>query len=150
VEDIPVLLINHLKSQATLTNLLGRDVFRVFPGDVPAKLRGEDIKPPWVTIELADGENNAAFDGPTTSWQVNLNIVVVASTQAIARQIWNAIHTVVHAKGAVTWATYLWVDSAQATAGRQVPLMEPDGSPSAWQQVVGELFLLCEVLPASV
>jgi hypothetical protein len=52
-------------------------------------------------------------------------------------------------KYSVTWGDRLWVGESSMTVGSQVPLLEADGSPSRWQQIVGELFLLCDVLPVS-
>lgn len=149
MDEIMPLLIRHLCDQTTLTDLLGRNPFKVFPGTVPAKVEGLEIKPPWVTLERGGWSEEMTFSGGTGDYTCPTSIVVVATTAALASQIYSAIHTVLNGKNNVLWSERLGVQECTLTDGRQVPLLEADGSLSSLQQIVGDMLLFCEVLPLS-
>jgi len=149
MDEIMTLLIRHLKEQKTLTDLLGRTTFKVFPGTVPVKVNGEEVKVPWVTLERAGWSEEMCFDGGTGDYTCPTAIVVVAGTAAEASGISSALQTVLNGAHNVTWGERLRVHECTVSDSRQVPLNEADGSLSSLQQLVGDMLLFCEVLPVS-
>lgn len=148
MDEIMTLFIRHLAGQTELTNCLGSSPFKVFPGTVPAKVSGEDVKAPWVTVERSGWSQEMTFSGPTGDYTCPTTIIVVAPTYKEAARIFEEIHTVVHGKHNVTWADRLRVQECTMGESRQVPLMEADGSLSTLQQLVGEMLLFCDIVPA--
>jgi len=143
------LLIKHLGDQKAVTDKIGRTPLRIFPGDVPLRVDGVEIKPPWVNFERSAWSEETTFTGGTGSYTCPTRVVVIAPTITQAGEIYQVIRDQLHAKWSQTWSTRLWIGESQMDLGNQVPLLEADGSPSSWQQIVGELFLLCSILPVS-
>lgn len=147
MNEIMTLFIQHLANQTSLTNCLGRSPFKVFPGSVPAKVSGEEIKVPWVKLERGGWSQELTFAGPTNDYTCPTTIIVVAGTYRESADIYEEIHTVVHGKHNVTWSDRLRVQECTMTDARQVPLYEADGSLSSLEQLVGEMMLFCYLAP---
>lgn len=141
-------VIAHLTNNENVQNKLGRmPCVRIFPGDVPDKVDGQEIKPPWVNIERGDWQEEMTLAGGTGCFNCSATIVVVAGTIRSASEIYATLRPILNGKWSETWNERLWVTASELSMGSQQPLLEPDGSPSRWQQIVGELTLLCSVLP---
>lgn len=149
MDEIMPLLIAHLNDQKTLTDLLGRPTFKVFPGTVPVKVNGEEIKVPWVTLERGGWTEELCFRGGTGDYTCPTAIVVVAATMKEASAIYSALHTVLNGKNNEVWSERLGVQECTLSDSRQVPLQEADGSLSSLQQLVSDMLLFCQVLPVS-
>lgn len=143
-------IIEHLSAQQAVQAKLGRvPCVRIFPGDVPEKVNGQDVLPPYAILERNDWQEEMSFQGGTGFFTCPTSVVVVGSTMKMASEVYSALRAVLNGKWSETWNTRLWVTSSQLSLGQQQPLLEPDGSPSRWQQIVGELFLICCVLPVT-
>lgn len=143
------LLISHLMEQTAIQNLLGRTPVKIFPGSVPAKVQGIPINVPFVALERGPWDEVNHFSAGTGELICPTRVVVVADTITQAGEVYSALRTQLHMKWSETWSERLAITESQMDLGNQVPLLEADGSPSAWQQLVGELFLICSVLPVS-
>lgn len=148
-EEIMPAILRHLMEQKAVQDVLGRTPCKLFPGDVPMEIDGQEIKPPWCNLERGAWEEEVTFTGPTGCFRCPINVVVIAQTMKSAGKIYATLRYLMNQKYSVTWGDRLWVGESSMTVGSQVPLLEADGSPSRWQQIVGELFLLCDVLPVS-
>lgn len=148
-EEIMPAIIRHLRQQKSVTDKLGRTPCKIFPGDVPVEVDSVKIVPPWMNLESGEWEEITSFSGGRSEFICPIEVVVVAQTIKAAREIYATMRPILHGKYSVTWAERLWIGESQMSLGRQVPLLEADGSPSQWQQVVGELFVMCTVLPIS-
>lgn len=143
-------IVSHLTSKSAIQNKLGRaPCVRIFPGDVPEKVDGQEILPPWVNVERGDWQEEMSFSGGTGQFNCPTTIAVVASTMKAASEIYATLRPVLNGRWSEIWNARLWVTSSELSMGQQQPLLEPDGSPSRWQQIVGELSLLCCVLPVT-
>jgi len=139
-------LIRHLMSFKSIQDKLGRNPCKIFPGDVPPNVEGTKILPPWLNLERGAWDEEMTFSGGTGCWKCPTTVVVVAPTIAKASEIYAAMRFIVNGKYSVTWGDKLWIGESSMGSGQQVPLLEADGSPSKWQQLVGELFMLCQVI----
>lgn len=148
-EEIMPAIIRHLMQQKPVLDKLGRVPCKIFPGDVPPEVDSVAIKPPWMNLERGAWDEIMHFGGGTGEFICPTNVIVIAQTIKMASEIYATTRLVLSGKYAVTWGDRLWVSESQMNLGQQVPLLEADGSPSQWQQIVGELFLICEVLPVS-
>lgn len=148
-EEIMPAIIRHLKQRKPVTDKLGRNPCKIFPGDVPPAVDSVAIKPPWLNLERGAWSEETHFLGGTGDFTCPTNVIVIAQTIKEASEIYATLRPILHGKYAVTWGERLWVDESHLSLGQQVPLLEADGSPSQWQQIVGELFLMCTVLPIS-
>lgn len=148
-EEIMPPIIRHLLAQKPVTDKLGRAPCKIFPGDVPQEVDSVQIKPPWLNLERGNWEEETTFSGGTGDFTCPMNVIVIAQTIKIASAIYATLRPILHGKYAVTWGDRLWIDSSHLSLGQQVPLLMADGSPSQWQQIVGEWFLMCTVLPVS-
>ena len=146
-EEIMPAILRYLIADSNVQTLLGRSPCRIFPGDVPVKIGTVDIKPPWVNLERGAWEEEMCFTGGTGCFKCPTNVVVVADTIKNASSIYAALRYLLNAKWSVTWGAKIRVAESSMSVGQQVPLLEADGSPSQWQQLVGELFVICDVLP---
>lgn len=145
-EKIMPAILRHLMSFKSIQDKLGRTPCRIFPGDVPAEIDNKPIKPPWLSLERGAWDEEKHFGGGTGCFKCPTNVIVVHQTMAKAREVYAAVRFVCDSKFSVIWGDKLWIGESQMNVGQQVPLLEADGSPSKWQQLVGELFLLCSVV----
>lgn len=148
-EEIMPAIIRHLKQQKPVTDKIGRTPCKIFPGDVPLEVDGVKIVPPWMNLEAGAWLEETHFGGGTGDFYCPTNVIVIAQTIKAAREIYATMRPILHGKYSVTWGERLWIGESSMNLGQQVPLLEADGSPSQWQQIVGELFLVCSVLPVS-
>jgi hypothetical protein len=146
-EEIMPAILRHLMADSNVTALLGISPCKIFPGDVPPKISGNEIKPPWVNLERGAWEEETAFSGGIGTFRCPINVVVIADTIKNAGIIYATLRLILNAKWSATWGSTLWVGESSMSLGQQVPLLEADGSPSQWQQLVGELFVLCCLVP---
>lgn len=146
-DEIMTLLIAHLATQPALMGMLGTRPFRCFPGDVPLKVDSVEIKPPWVNLERGAWEEEMTFSGGTGIYKCPTSVVVIAATVKRAAEIFAAVRDALNGKWSVTWSERLCVGESTLASGNQVALLEADGSPSQWQQIVGDLYLQCSVSP---
>ena len=142
-------ILRHLVSFKSVTDKLGRTPCKIFPGDVPQEVDSVAIKPPWMNLERGSWFEEMSFSGPTGCFTCPTNVVVIAQTIKVASEIYATVRFLLNGKYSVTWGDRLWIGESQMSLGQQVPLLEADGSPSQWQQIVGELFVMCTVLPVS-
>lgn len=145
-EEIMPALMRHLISHKSIRDKLGTTPCKVFPGDVPLQIEGTKILPPWLSLERGQWEEEMHFSGGTGCFKCPTNVIVIHQTMAKAREIYAAVRFICSGKHSVVWGDRLWVGESQMNVGQQVPLLEADGSPSKWQQLVGELFLMCSVV----
>jgi hypothetical protein len=139
-------ILKHLIGHKSVQDALGRNPCKVFPGDVPQEVESTKIRPPWLNLERGDWQEEMTFSGGTGCFRCTTAIVVVHQTMQKASAVYAAVRKICDGKYSVTWGDKLWIGESQMNVGQQVPLLEADGSPSKWQQLVGELFLLCHVL----
>ena len=148
-EEIMPAIMRHLIDKKPVQDLLGRTPCKLFPGDVPQKIGTIDIRPPWVNLERGSWEEEMSFSGGTGCWKCYSAVVVVADTIKNASRIYATLRQILNGKYSETWGDRIWIGESSMNGGQQVPLLEADGSPSQWQQIVGELFTMCHVLPVS-
>ncbi|TXH11599.1 MAG: hypothetical protein E6R03_14160 [Hyphomicrobiaceae bacterium] len=148
-EEIMPAILRHLKGFKAVTDKLGRTPCKLFPGDVPPEVDHIAIKPPWVNLERGAWSEEMHFGGGTGCFICPTTVVVVAQTIKSASEIYATIRFPLNGKFSETWGNRLWIGESQMSLGQQVPLLEADGSPSQWQQIVGELYVQCTVLPVS-
>ena len=102
-----------------------------------------------MNLEAGAWQEETHFLGGTGEFYCPTNVIVIAETIKMAREIYATMRPILHGKYSVTWGERLWIGESSMNLGQQVPLLEADGSQSQWQQIVGELFLMCTVLPVS-
>jgi len=146
-EEIMPAIMRYLIADTNIQSLLGVSPCKIFPGDVPPKIGLCDIKPPWVNLERGGWDEEMCFTGGTGCFKCPTSVVVVADTIKNAGVIYATLRYLLNAKWSVTWGAKIRVAESSMSVGQQVPLLEADGSPSQWQQLVGELFVICDVLP---
>lgn len=139
-------ILKHLMSFKSVQDALGRNPCKVFPGDVPQEVDNTKIRPPWLNLERGDWQEEMHFGGGTGCFTCPTTVVVVHQTIQKAGAVYAAVRHICNWKYSVVWGDKLWIGSSQMSVGQQVPLLEADGSPSKWQQLVGELFLMCSVV----
>lgn len=148
-EVITPAVVAYLSDIAAVQDLLGRSPCKIFGGAVPEKINGTEIGTPYTTINEGDIDEEMHLGGGSGEFRVTLTIATVAETLATARRIHATLRRQLSGKYSVTWNSRLFVSESQCSAGSQVPLLGPDGYPAPQQQIVGELFLLCQPLPVS-
>ncbi len=140
-------ILAHLASLSAVTDRIGRTPMRLFPGGVPLKADGSQIDPPYMQLQEQSVEEEMHFGGGTGIFKATYALISVAETYAEARLNYATVRKVLNGKWSVTWNKRLRIGESQCSGGGLQPLLGPDGYPMPWQQIVGELFLLCEVLP---
>lgn len=140
-------LVRHLIKQKPITDSVGRAPSKIFPGPVPDKIEERKVVPPWVKLERGAWTEEKHFGGRTGTFMCPTVVVVIAQTIDKASQIYASIRHVCDSKWSETWGDDLWVCESDMSLGTQVPLLEADGMPSPWEQLVGELWFMCKVLP---
>ena len=146
--EVMTLLVQHISSQSAVQALIGIRPCKVFPGDVPLRVDSREITPPWVNLRQNDWDEFVHFRGGTGTFHCPTTIAATAATVTIARELFDAVRESMANKWSETWADRLFVQEATMTLGRQVDVVNVDGSPSNWQQIEGELNLICCVNPA--
>lgn len=146
-EEVMPAIMRYLIADAGVQERLGSAPCKLFPGDVPPKIGTCDIKPPWVNLERGAWEEQMTFNGGSGCFICPTNVVVIADTIKNASSIYAMLRLLLNGKWSTTWGGNLWITESSMSLGQQVPLLEADGSPSQWQQLVGELFVICEVVP---
>lgn len=146
-ELITPCVVNYLSSLAPVQTLLGRNPVRVFPGAVALRDDGKLIYPQYVKVEEITFDEEMHFGGGSGIFKCQLSVAAIADTNEVARRIYATLRKALSGKYSVTWDTRLRIGESQLSAGGSVPLLMPDGYPTPWAQIAGELFLLCEVLP---
>lgn len=148
-EVITSAVVAYLSGLKPVQDVLGRAPCKIFGGTVPDQVNGTEIAFPYAIVNEAGFEEIMAFSGGTGEFSATLTIAVIAETLATARRIHATLRQQLSAKVSVTWNERLFVSESQCSAGSQVPILLPDGYPAPQQQIVGELFLLCQPLPVS-
>lgn len=146
--DIMTLLIEYLSSQSSIKALVGNNPCKVFPGDVPLKVGGNEIHPPWLNLKRGEWDEVVHFRGGTGTYICPTTVIAHGATAQIAGQIYDAVYALLANKWSETWSDRLWVSESTMSLGQSVELLEADGSPSKWQQVEGVLNLICCIRPA--
>jgi len=138
-------VIAYLSDITAVQDVLGRNPVKLFGGAVPEEIEGTKIKMPYARLDGAFDEE-MCFSGGTGCFRANISVSVVAATLSECRKIMATLAKQLRGKYSETWGARLFVGESQMDSGAPVPIMLPDGYPAPEQQVVAELFLLCQPL----